>query len=278
MFLAFVSLACCQYNLLSQTVQAKAAYSLLYSHIDATEPVVLKLEIANLTDEALELNLGWDQHDQIYFTATGPSGRMEMHEPRPIGFDQIGRFGKVTISPKGTYAQEIVLSQWASFDTPGDYTVELHLRGPLGLRTPDSLQVQTKAVSLTVVANAAPFVQQHCVEQWNRLKGAHNGGEAMDAVFFLGNVRSPLAVPFMSAALDTEHATAIGGILITGLERIANLSAVQALAVAMDGKNGQNVQGAHDALARISLESTVPPEVAKEARLALDARVSIPKP
>ena len=267
----------CVPSLLSQTVQAKAAYSLLYSRIDATEPVVLKLEFANLTDEPLELNLGWDQHDQIYFTATGPTGRMEIHEPKPNGFDQVGRFGKVAISPKGANTQEIVLSQWASFDTPGDYTVELHLRGPLGLQTPGSLQVQTEGVSLTVAPNAPSLVQQHCAEQWNRLKGAHNGGEAMDAAFFLGNVRSPLAVPFTSAALDTEHATAIGGILITGLERIGDLSSVQALAGAMNGRSTQNAQFAHDALARIALESTFP-EVAKEAYLALDTRVNLPKP
>jgi hypothetical protein len=153
-----------------------------------------------LPTKPLELNLGWDKPDQIYFTAQGPSGSMEIHEPWPNGFDQIGRFGKVSISPKGTYTQEIVLSQWASFDTPGDYSIELHLRGPLGLETPDSLQVQTETASLRVESDALSLVQRHCSEEWNRLKGAHNGGEAMDATLFLGNVRSPLAVPFMSAA------------------------------------------------------------------------------
>jgi HEAT repeat protein len=120
-------------------------------------------------------------------------------------------------------------------------------------------------------------VQEHCAEEWNRLKGAQNGGEAMNAAYFLGNVKSPIAVPFMSAALDTEHATAIGGVLITGLERIGSTSAVQALAAAMSLRNRQNAQSAQDALARLAHESTSP-EVAREAHLALDAQGDLHKP
>ena len=266
----------CGPDLSSQTVKARVSYSLLYSHIDATEPVILEVEIANLTEEDLDLNLG--SRDQIYFTATGASGRMEIHEPPPNSFDPVGRFGKVAISPQGTYGQEIVLSQWVSFDKPGDYTVQLHLRGPLGLRTPDSLLVQTESVHLTVEPNAVQLVQSHCAEEWDQLRGAQNGGEAMAAALFLGNVKNPLAVPFMSAALETEHATAIGGILITGLESIGNLNAVRALARVMQGKNEQNAQFARDALARIALKTNVPPEAAKEASLALDARANKPKP
>ena len=253
-------------SLLSQSTEAKVTYSLRYSQIDATEPVVLKLELTNVTNESLEMNLGW--RDQIYFTATGSSGRMEIHEPPPNTFDQVGRFGKVVIAPKGTYTQSIVLSQWASFDRPGDYTLEIHLRGPLGLQNLSSLQVQSEAVRLSVVTNAAPLVQRHCVEEWNRLQNAQNGGEAMDVTLFLGNVSSPLAVPFMSAALDTEHSVAIGGILITGLERIGDLNAVHALVQALNSRAKQNSQIAHDALARIALANNVSPEVAKEARLA----------
>jgi hypothetical protein len=267
----------CLPSLLSQTVEAKVTYSLVHSRIDVTEPVVLKLEFANLTDESLELNLGWDSEDRIYFTRQGPSGRMEIHQPPPTTFDQISRFGEVDIAPKGTRTQEIVLSQWAPFDTPGDYTIEIHIRGLLGLKAPDSLQVQTEAVSLTVESNAGSLVQQHCAEEWKHLKDAHDGGEAMEAALFLGNVTSPLAVPFMSAALDTEHATAIGGILISGLERIGNKSAVQVLAKALSGKNSQNAQAAHEALSRVVLQSPVP-EVAREARVALDTPEEISKP
>jgi hypothetical protein len=267
----------CLPSLLSQTVEAKVTYSLVHSRIDVTEPVVLKLEFANLTDESLELNLGWDSEDRIYFTRQGPSGRMEIHQPPPTTFDQISRFGEVDIAPKGTRTQEIVLSQWAPFDTPGDYTIEIHIRGLLGLKAPDSLQVQTEAVSLTVQSNAGSLVQQHCAEEWKHLKDAHDGGEAMEAALFLGNVTSPLAVPFMSAALDTEHATAIGGILISGLERIGNKSAVQVLAKALSGKNSQNAQAAHEALSRVVLQSPVP-EVAREARVALDTPEEISKP
>jgi hypothetical protein len=262
-------------SLVSQT-EAKASFSLLHSRIDASEPVILNLEIRNLTDEALELNLGWNQHDQIYFTATGPSGRVEIHEPPPNSFDPVGRFGEAVISPKGTYAQQIVLSQWATFDTPGDYSLEIHVRGSLGLQSPDSLQVQTEATNLTIEPNAASLVQRHCAEEWSHLISAHNGKEAMDAALFVANVKSPIAVPFMSAALDTEHAAAIGGILITGLERIGTLDSVHALAGAMHGRSIQNAQFAHDALSRIALTTTVP-EVANEARLALEARANTPK-
>lgn len=266
----------CGPNLPSQTVKAKVTFNLLYSRIDVTEPVILKLEIANLTDEDLDLNLGW--RDQIYFTATGPSGRMEAHEPPPNSFDQVSRFGEVAISPKGTYTQEIVLSQWASFDAPGDYAIELQLRGPLGLKSSDSLLVQTESVQLKVESNAVQLVQRHCVQEWDQLRGAKNGGEAMNAALFLGNVKSPLAVPFLKIALETEHATAIGGILITGLESIGNLNAVRALARVMDGKNDQNAQFAHDALARIAQERKALPDAAKEARLALVARPNRSKP
>lgn len=273
---AGLMMSLCGPSLFSQTVKARVTYSLMYSRIDTTEPVVLKLAIANLTDEDLDLNLG--SRDQIYFIATGPSGRMEVHEPPPNSFDQVSRFGEVSISSKETYTQEIVLSHWASFDAPGDYAIELQLRGPLGLKTFSSLLVQAEFVRLTVEPDAVQLVQRHCVEEWDQLRGAQNGGEAMHAALFLANVRSPLAVPFMNTALDTEHATAIGGMFITGLERIGNLNAVRALARVMDGKNEQNAQFAHDALARIALENKVQPEAAKEARLALDARPDKPKP
>ena len=263
-------------RLVSQTAEAKASFSLLHSRIDAAEPVILSLEVRNLTDETLELNLGWNRRDQIYFTATGPSGRVEIHEPPPNSFDPVGRFGEAVISPKATYTQQIVLSQWATFDTPGEYSLEIHVRVPLGLQSPDSIQVQTEATNLTVEPNAASLVQRHCAEEWNQLQSTHNGKEAMDAALFLANVRSPIAVPFMSAALDTEHAAAIGGILITGLERIGNLNSVEALAGAMNGRSTQNAQFAHDALARIALNTTVP-EVANKARLALEAPINTPK-
>lgn len=274
---AGVMLLLCASSLLSQTVEAKVSYSLLYSRIDATEPVVLKLDFANLTDEALELNLGWDSEDRIYFTAQGPSGRREIHQPRAATFDQVNRFGEVDISQKATRTQEIVLSQWAPFDQPGEYTLELHLRGSLGLQNPASLQVQSQPVTLTVKSDGGSLVREHCAEEWQRLKEARDGGGAMDAALYLGNVRSPLAVPFMSAALDTEHATAIGGILITGLERIGNMGAVQALAVEMGRKNRQNALFSHDALTRIQFRSA-DPEVTREARIALNAREDAQKP
>jgi hypothetical protein len=262
----------CAPSLLSQS--AKVTYSVLYSHIDASEPVVLALEFSNLTDGSLDLNLGW--RDQIFFTATGPSGKIEIHEPPPNTFDQIGRFGEVTISPKGTYRKEIVLSQWAPFDTPGDYIIEIHLRGPLGLHSPDSLQVQRDGISLVIEADAQ-LVMRHCAEEWNRLKEAQNGGEAMSAALFLGNVKSPLAVPFISSALTSEHATAVGGVLITGLERIGSLGAVKVLADAMRSQNQQNAQFAHDALNRIAAASRTP-EIAGEARSALESEIRTPEP
>ena len=71
---------------------------------------------------------------------------------------------------------------------------------------------------------------------------------------------------------------AIGGILITGLERIGDLNAVRALVRALNGLSKQNSQFAHDALARIALASTVSPEVAEEARLALNAESNMSNP
>ena len=256
-------------------IAASVSYSLLYERIDTTEPVIINLEFANHTGKPLVLNLGWDQRDQIYFSSIGPSGLREIHEPPPTTFDQIGRFGEVEIPPNSTHTQEIILSDWAAFDVPGQYAIELHLRGLLGLEDATSLQVQAERVALTVESDAAPLVQKHCAEEWQRLRDAKDGGDAFDASLFLGKVRNPIAVPLMSAALSTEHSTAIGGILITGLERIPSLSAVQALAAAMSGSNRQNARFAHDALARIQPHSS-DPQIAREARLALDAR-DIPK-
>lgn len=222
-------------------------YSLLYDSVTLSEPVVMNITLHNQGDGPLRPDLGLDKIGALYLSVSDANGTRVVHPPAP---PSVVAGGKVSLGPGDTYQYQVMVSQWTAFDAVGTYAIMLHIQGDLGLDGMARVNIQNTPVTLTVISvDDLSQLRDHCTAAAKQLEDAIDYRQAMQAANYLAHVNNPAAVPFISEGLLSKYKVA--GMLVSGLERIGDASAVDALVQAMHAQNSETATVAKSALLRL---------------------------
>ena len=218
------------------------------------EPVIVSLTLRNVASSSAQITVGRATENSYRILVTRPNGERRESKRQILGVAEIGW---VTLAPGAAYSQSILLNEWASFDTPGRYSVSVTLPDAIA---PALLQVE--------VAPPDPAHLRVVCQDLASVALAQNVPNALSASRALSFVDDSMAVTFLaSIAAAKEYETAFDG-----LERIGGVEVVDALAAIVKHGNRDAPRLARSRLLKMR-------ETSKDAfvKAAAEAALSTPR-
>lgn len=222
-------------------------YELKDSTLTLHEPVIVIFAVNNDSAHAMNVDLGIDKTQFFEFSVTAPDG--QVFHGGPSLREGIHTLGDVTIGPGDTYKQELLLNQWFRFNSPGSYFLEARFNAkgsPLGNAPP----TQGRWMRLEIKPRDIDRLKKRCAELTERAETARSVVSARDPALALSYVEDPIAVPYLARVLS-EH-TLSYELAVTGLERIGDKTAVEALVSALNDRYADIPELARRALERMA--------------------------
>lgn len=98
------------------------------AQLTLNEPVLAELAIDNPTDKPVVIDLGIGRTQLISISAKLPDGSVVT--PRLGLRDGLHRLGRTEVPAKSRYTQQLLLTEWLAFDSPGIYQIDVGLSLP----------------------------------------------------------------------------------------------------------------------------------------------------
>lgn len=182
------------------------------------EPILLRLKLENSSYEPRVVNLGYDREGALLFRLVPPDGLL-IDLPQTKIREGISLVGEVEIPAQESHSQQIILGNWYRFTEPGPYRV--------ALKIPNS-PCARQELRFEITPEDLDRLKSVCNELMDAIEKNKNHYEkAADAAKALAQVYNPIAVPFLTKALESNPM--VSSIVIPALGRIGDKQAIQSL-------------------------------------------------
>ena len=202
-------------------------YSLTKRHLSEHEPVIVNFVLRNNLDGQIKLDLGQDFKEKFALTITQPDG-VQIHPPQ-YGRDGLSRVGEILIKPGGDFKERLLLNEWAAFNQPGTYLVDVELNNVVSSEEGESLHFSDKQSFRFDVKPSdkkeLAFLAESLLKEVT--SGDASFEQSSEAALALSYIDDPAAVPHIEKAILQKPVLTY--ILIEGLVRVADENAVEAL-------------------------------------------------
>jgi len=179
------------------------------------------------------LDLGQDRKGNFLFDLRRPDNKKE-RLPQ-WSREGLSRLGSLQLGPGSHHQERFILNEWTDLDTAGRYLLEARLTAPIkGVDGTSITEAPPMIVDFEVAPRDELALSLACEVLVRRIEGSVEVGEALEAAQSLSFIRDPVAVYYLGRALRSGRMVEIP--VISGLERIANREAVQAL-IALVGQD-----------------------------------------
>lgn len=234
----------------------KCGLRLAKTSFSKDEPILLKFEVENSSNEMVTINLGVDRVGAFQFVLRQPNGELkELPRRRAgLGLTRVGKFG---VDPHQTYSQQMILNEWQSFSQPGEYV--LSLTKALAVKTSTGV-VDCEDSELQFQLRPTDEMTLHVTCSLLLESIANNRsdyGRASDAAQALINVNNPLVVPYLERALEANFG--VDSIVIEGLSRIGDHRSIEVLISILERFDRKMSQFTQARQGLIEISNRIPP-------------------
>jgi len=199
------------------------------SSVSLNAPVFLDLTVLNRSAETVGADLGLNSKANLELTITEPGGGVITRRLSSEGF---GASGEVSLAPKETFVERLLLNEWYDFPLTGTYRIKIALLDDSG--TNDSASAGRPSTDFTVQINPRDpaELEDVCQELANKAISGATLEESMDAASALSYIRDPLAIDSLIRVL--QHGSLVEHYAVDGLGRIGSPKAIAALEAAQN--------------------------------------------
>lgn len=206
--------------------EVKISYSLEETQVSLHQPIILNFTVQNDFTQPVNLNLGQDRKEGFLFILTLPDGK-KIQLPQ-YSREGISRTGNLLLEPQQIYTQKILLNEWADFASVGKYKIDGRLADPIKTENGKIIKTDSNfSVALDVQPRNAEYLEKISASLLERIIQSDNYEESAENALTLSYMNDPVAVPYLQKALTSNKM--VESIVINGLERIGNKTAVQVL-------------------------------------------------
>ena len=159
------------------------------------EPILLRLKLENSSNKLRGVDLGYDREGALLFRLIRPDG-FSIDLPQTEIRGGIALRGEVTIPAQENHSQQIILDNWYKFTEPGPYRVALEI-----LFSPCARQ----ELRFEITPEDLDRLKSVCNELLDAIeKNRYHYAKAADAAKALAQVHNPIAVPYLTKALESN--------------------------------------------------------------------------
>jgi hypothetical protein len=217
-------------ELSAQSEGVRVSYSVEPTVITMHGPVIVHFDVVNESTQPITLRLGIDRKENFSLVIQRPDGS-EHKRPPLARREGAFRVGNVELGPGKRLRQQLLLNEWASFTTPGEYELDVRLLTPIEISSGAKFVSEPYHTSFKVLPRDESQLKAVCERLVQQIKSTNDVSEMHDAASALAHVDDPIAVPYLEKALRSgkyvEHR------VIDGLARIGNEDAAQVLIAAV---------------------------------------------
>ena len=157
------------------------------------EPILLRLKLENSSHEPRAVNLGYDREGAFLFRLVPPDG-FSIDLPQTQIRQGISLIGEVKIPAQESHSQQIILDNWYKFSESGTYRVAFEILHSSCAR---------QELRFEITPQDLDSLRSVCKELLDAIeKNKHHYGNAADAAKALAQVHNPIAVPYLTKALE----------------------------------------------------------------------------
>ena len=240
------------------------------------EPVYMNVTVTNEFDEEVRGSFRSDTLQLLIRQQAGVPVRVtERRSSRELtgGITPDGNndvVWKMGLRPRETYRMKILLNEYFSFPSAGNYSIEIRTPTNFSLSSSKSLTAQPSVLSLEVKARDESRLQTIATTLTASVLSSSQSKETRIAdAHALSYIEDPIAIPFFRRVLQetTDSQTRI--YMIEGLARVQSAEAVEALISSLSNPN-LSVRSYTRAILQRRLASTSDENLSKPIREALN--------
>jgi hypothetical protein len=218
-------------------------------------PIVLTFKVSNGLPNAIVLDLGQNRENGFTFRLVRPDGTTA--DSPSFTRNGISMIGTAVLRSGESLSQELILNDRFPFDIPGKYKIAGHLAREITDEKGDKLGSDPGfQKDLEIVPRDESSLRKLCQELLDRFEQSNSYSGAALIARELAIVDDPVAVPFLDKAL--RGGRLVEPFIISGLVRIGNEEAAQALIAVLNGKTGVAADAARQGLAQIRSHTNDP--------------------
>jgi hypothetical protein len=250
----FLGVARLDFTALSQTQEGVVvSYAMSPPIITLHEPIVVELSIMNDLNEQIRFDLGKNHKSKLLVTVKKPDGSL-VRVPA-LSEEGLGTIGRLSLDPKQTHSERLLLNEWYDFNAAGVYQIEVRLADSIRTESGKIVNPMTKgALTLEVGPRRPELLRQRCERLARSILEFRSYADAAEAALALSYVQDTTAVPYLAKVMTAGRMVA--PIAIAGLERIGGKESVDALILAVQSRTDEIAELARSALIRMANKAT----------------------
>lgn len=209
----------------AQSEGVSVSYSLESFATTMHEPIIVRFEVYNGSKEPMTVQLGADRTEGFAIQVKWPDGSAHKRPPAPVR-EGIRRTGNVSLAPGEHLRHELLLNEWASFNTPGKYELDVRLLTPIETAGGKFVSEPYHA-SFWVLPRDESQLKATCERLVRQIESTDNVSKAQDAAAALAHVDDPIVVPYLERALRSGKY--VEDRIIAALAKVGSEDAAQIL-------------------------------------------------
>jgi hypothetical protein len=209
----------------AQSEGVSVSYSLESSATTMHEPIIVRFEVHNRSKEPMAVELGADRTEGFAIQVKWPDGSAHKRPPAPVR-EGIRRTGNISLAPGEHLRHELLLNEWASFNAPGQYEVDVRLLTPIETAGGKFVSEPYHA-SFRILPRDEARLKATCERLVRQIESTDDVSQARDAAAALAHVDDPIVVPYLERALRSGKYVETR--VIEGLVRVGTEDAAQVL-------------------------------------------------
>lgn len=203
MFMSHLLLATITFALAHQPTANAEVLSVSFkapAQLTLHEPVLAEFAIDNPTDNLVVIDLGIGRTQFITVSAKLPDGSVVTPH---LGLrDGLHRLGRTQIPARSRYTQQLLLTEWLAFDSPGTYQIDLGLSLPKGapMQLASATPLGATHLELTIAPRDANVLRTRCGALASIMSVSQNAEERINAGRALTSMSDEAVIPCLKKA------------------------------------------------------------------------------
>lgn len=211
----------------AQSDEVRVSYSVEPSAITMHEPVIVRFDVTNESSQPIRLQLGADRKENFSLVIQWPDGSTHKRPPLPRREGAFG-LGTVELSPGERLRHKLLLNEWASFPTPGEYQLDVRLVTPIEMSAGAKVVTDPYQASLKVLPRDEVQLKAACEKLAAQIESSNFDVRDMNnAAAALASIDDPVVVPYLERALRSGKY--VEKPIISALVNVGNEDAAQVL-------------------------------------------------
>lgn len=229
--LMFCSISCANdKNLEDISSMIEVNYTFLSKDITLGEPILIDFNVKNISEKTIVIDLGAQRMCNFKFEIERlENDKVVFRDANQLEIGGSGPPTKVSVNPKESYSQILILNEWFQIPSKGDYKVVVELKS----KELKFIYAPKKELRFMIKSKNPEKLEIIC----EKLKNEAISQNSAEAIKILSNVCDDVAIQYKMDVINTMPNNSYVYNIVEGFKRVNTMESAHALAKLLSNKD-----------------------------------------